>query len=87
MCRSLGGCAVPISASQLYPTSGVMQLFDFVGPEHTATPLPGFIGFEMGDNVYAKAWQAYTRVVQAHGGDAGPAPAATALRLALPPST
>ena len=28
-CGAFGGCAVPISASQLYPTSGVMQTFDF----------------------------------------------------------
>lgn len=87
-CQALGGCAVPISASQLYPTSGVMALYNFdTDPPHQALPLQGTISFEMGENVYAKAWQAYTEVLQARGQQAGAAPAPTALRLALPPST
>ena len=27
-CATFGGCAVPISASQLFPKSGTMDLFD-----------------------------------------------------------
>jgi hypothetical protein len=87
-CQALGGCAVPISASQLYPNTGVMALFNFDAvPPHSALPMPGTMNFEIGEGVYAKAWQAYSRVMQARGQDAGPAPEPTALRLALPPST
>lgn len=31
-CGTFGGCAVPISASQVYPHGGKMELFDFTGP-------------------------------------------------------
>ncbi len=34
-CRTFGGCAVPISASQVYPEGGNMELFDFTGPDST----------------------------------------------------
>lgn len=38
LCGQFGGCAVPISASQLYPDSGQMQLYsyDLSTPNHTA---------------------------------------------------
>jgi len=37
-CKTFGGCAVPISASQLFPITqpSTMQLYDFVGPEHNS---------------------------------------------------
>jgi hypothetical protein len=87
-CRSFGGCAVPISASQLYPAAGTMKLYNFgPAPAHHALPLPDTLSFELGESVYDKAWQAYTAVMTARGQQAGAAPAPTDLRLALPPST
>lgn len=87
-CAGFGGCAVPISASQLYPSGGTMALYDFgPGPGHAARPLADTLGFELGESVYDKAWQAYGAVMKARGRDAGPRPAPTDLRLALPPST
>ncbi|WP_437624178.1 ferritin-like domain-containing protein [Sorangium sp. So ce1151] len=89
-CRTFGGCAVPISASQLFPNAErrEMKLYDFgPAPEHNALPLPGTLSFQLGDSVYEKAWEAYSAVMKARGHDAGAAPAPTDLRLALPPST
>jgi hypothetical protein len=90
-CKTFGGCAVPISASQLYPVTApppVMKLYDFVGPEHTSTPLDKTMAFTVRDSVYEKAWEAYCTVMDSRGTpvkDKMPAP--TALRVALPPST
>jgi hypothetical protein len=87
-CQSFGGCAVPISASQLFPATGTMKLYDFgPAPAHHVLPLAATLGFELGEAVYDKAWQAYSAVMKARGQDAGPVPAPTDLRLALPPST
>jgi hypothetical protein len=87
-CGGFGGCAVPISASQLYPSGGTMKLYNFgPGPGHPALPLADTLGFELGEGVYDKAWQAYSAVMKARGQDAGAAPVPTDLRLALPPST
>jgi hypothetical protein len=88
-CRTFGGCAVPISASQLYPGAGTMALYDF-GPEpqHKSIPLTNqTISFALGDNVYVTAWEAYSKVMESRGQQAGDPPAPTDLRLALPPST
>jgi hypothetical protein len=87
-CGGFGGCAVPISASQLYPSGGTMKLYNFgPAPGHPALPLADTLGFELGEGVYDKAWQAYSAVMKARGQDAGAAPVPTDLRLALPPST
>lgn len=98
LCNSFGGCAVPISASQIYPpfvnTSGQenvgsMELNDFVGPNHTTEKLPGQVVFETGDFVYDIAWEAYTKVLANRNPDA-PAPVkppVSDIRLAFPPST
>lgn len=85
-CGSFGGCAVPISASQLYPTAGTMQLFDIqVGQD--SKPI-GTLDFAVGDKVYDIAWQAYVQVLQSRGQPVPKEPAAAAdLRVALPPST
>jgi hypothetical protein len=86
-CATFGGCAVPISASQLYPKSGNMDLFSFSESdgEWTATQLPGGIDFGEGENVHDVAWTAYKKVM---GVDPDtPAPAPTTIRLAFPPST
>ncbi|WP_196889937.1 ferritin-like domain-containing protein [Aureivirga sp. CE67] len=73
-CGMLGGCAVPISASQLYPkkvfeknTEEVMQLFNFKwdGNRYENIPMeiegkPAFLEFKEGDKVYDIAWKAYS---------------------------
>jgi hypothetical protein len=99
MCGSFGGCAVPISASQIYPpftdaqgkpaTAGAMELNDFVGPQHTVTNIPGQVVFQYGDFVYDIAWEAYTKVLQSRDSEA-PVPVkppVSDIRLAFPPST
>ncbi|SFD15363.1 Ferritin-like [Chitinophaga sp. CF118] len=99
MCKSFGGCAVPISASQIYPpftdqqgkpaTVGAMELNDFEGPKHSTTKLPGRVIFEYGDLVYDVAWDAYTKVLQSRNPDAPEPvkPQPSDIRLAFPPST
>ena len=70
-CKSFGGCAVPISASQLFPDKGgdlQMKVFDFVAnPEggYTSQPLAEPLPFAFGEAVYDKAWEAYSRVLAA----------------------
>jgi hypothetical protein len=88
-CKTFGGCAVPISASQLYPAAGAMTMYDFgAEPPHGAMPLQGdTLSFQLGDSVYDTAWDAYSKVMAARGQDAGEKPVPTDLRLALPPST
>lgn len=89
-CATFGGCAVPISASQLFPGGAppVMRLYDFVGPDHAAQPLPQVMSFARGDLVYEKAWDAFKTVMASRNMPVtAPMPAPTDLRLALPPST
>jgi hypothetical protein len=88
-CKTFGGCAVPISASQLYPAAGTMTMYNFgAEPPHGAMPLQGdTLSFQLGDSVYDTAWEAYSKVMAARGEDAGEKPVPTDLRLALPPST
>ncbi len=89
-CKSFGGCAVPISASQLYPSSGSMQLYNFADtPEHKSEPLPASdnLNFANGDAVYDVAWAAYQRVTKERGLPSGEKPAPNDLRIAMPPST
>ncbi|MDR6679608.1 ferritin-like domain-containing protein [Pseudomonas oryzihabitans] len=93
-CRSFGGCAVPISASQLYPCSGTMKLYDrdsqgkmveLLTPDGTQVET---LTFNKGDSVYDTAWAALEKV-WAHRGETTPRtkPPADKLRIALPPST
>lgn len=101
-CASFGGCAVPISASQLYPipdstdpeqTAAYMELFDFVG--ETAQPVPIKDGmqkvlqkYEVGDRVYDIAWDAYVQVLKHRKQPIPEKPKTDSdLRLAFPPST
>ena len=84
-CGTFGGCAVPISASQLFPSAGEMELFHF--PDGNR-PLPvGKIPFAVGDSVYDIAWQAYVKVMQVRKIDPGKKPVPNDLRIAFPPST
>lgn len=84
-CSQLGGCAVPISASQLFPEAGNMQVYNLF----SGTPQPiGTIPFNVGDAVYDIAWNAYIAALQNQGVSPLPGkPVPSTLRLALPPST
>ena len=98
-CASFGGCAVPISASQLYPIPdsnepdqpfGTMELFNFVG--ETAAPerikgLNGLLRYEVGERVYDVAWKAYVKVLKHRQQPIPEKPKDSELRLAFPPST
>jgi hypothetical protein len=88
-CKTFGGCAVPISASQVFPKSGNMQLYKFEkGPDGwTAIELTDKkVNFGKGENVHDVAWKAYFEVMQP-GAPTPPPPKPTPLRLAFPPST
>jgi hypothetical protein len=87
-CGTFGGCAVPISASQLFPKSGQMQLFKFEREGTggwTSVPIDTPLLFRVGDNVHDVAWAAYKKVMGLD--DKTPAPPPNLLRLAFPPST
>ncbi|MDH2432691.1 ferritin-like domain-containing protein [Pokkaliibacter sp. MBI-7] len=86
-CGALGGCAVPISASQLYPDSGLMALYDLQpnqSPERVANE---GVTFSRGQLVHDVAWEAYSKVLQSQGKQPGDKPQPSDLRLAFPPST
>ena len=87
-CGTFGGCAVPISASQIYPKSGKMQLFDFSEDDKHTPKAIAVIEFAKGEPVHAVAYRAYTRVMQ-HRHKEPPAqpPPPSDVRLAFPPST
>jgi hypothetical protein len=88
-CAAFGGCAVPISASQVFPKIGNMQLYRFEkdsSGDWTSVEAPGGQDFSVGENVHDVAWQAYFKVMQP-GGTPPPPPSPTPLRLAFPPST
>ena len=91
-CGGHGGCAVPISASQLFPMpsegeSFVMQLFDYgPAPEFKTEPIDQ-ISYEKGEPVYDVAWKAYCKVLEHRGQPVPNKPDADDLRLAMPPST
>ena len=96
-CAGFGGCAVPISAHQLFPevdpdhrgTAGTMILFTFDDQApHDSHLIDGQnVSFKYGDSVYDKAWEAYTKVMAAYGRDPGEKPHWSDLRIVLPPST
>ncbi|HVF15178.1 MAG TPA: ferritin-like domain-containing protein [Acidimicrobiales bacterium] len=97
-CGGFGGCAIPISASQVFPAmtinnepaeAGNMQLFDFVGTEHKAKEL-GKMPFKKGQKVHDVAYTAYLQVMAQRPDSpvvAPKAPEANILRLVFPPST
>ncbi len=89
-CGGLGGCAVPISASQLYPAPAqgpaTMDVYDN-GPG--GPTLLGTIEYAEGQPVYDVAWEAYIKVLehrQVEPLPPKPSPASL-FRLAFPPST
>jgi hypothetical protein len=85
-CKRAGGCAVPISASQLFPSEGLMQPLNFV-PKHPPAPVGKPFQFNVGDSVYDTAWKTYEIVMKARGTNPGTKPQPNDLRLAFPPST
>jgi hypothetical protein len=98
-CGSFGGCAVPISASQLYPIPdssepdqpfGTMELFNFKGETADPDRIPGLKGllrYDVGDRVYDVAWKAYVQVLTFREQPIPDKPKDSELRLAFPPST
>lgn len=91
-CASFGGCAVPISASQMYPSpdgksqQGQMELFNYLGTEFTPMPI-NTMAYGVGDLVYDVAWNAYIAVLQARNRPIPAKPKPSDIRLAFPPST
>lgn len=86
-CGGAGGCAVPISASQLYPQGGNMALYDFTGAGNSPERMKGELKFSEGDSVYDTAWEAYSEVMKKRGQKPKEKPQPNDLRIALPPST
>lgn len=89
-CSTLGGCAVPISASQLYPTEGVMQIFDFQQDSTTKAITSDPIcrmRYKIGEAVHDVAYRAFEEVMNYRQTPAAEKPKPTDLRLAFPPST
>lgn len=92
-CGSLGGCAVPMSDSQIMPDGGTIELFRL--NHHTddkGFETLGSMPYEQGDGVYETAWRAYQSVLHdtvltKEQMKDKPAPAPSDLRLAFPPST
>ena len=86
-CGTFGGCAVPISASQLLNSSGNMELFDFTGPTNAPAPIAK-MPFTEGERVHDVAYRAYRQVMQ-HRGKTVPEtpPPPDDLRLIFIPST
>jgi hypothetical protein len=90
-CSTLGGCAVPISASQLYPTEGMMQIFDFQQDPPDTGPITSDpicrMRYKVGDPVHDVAYRAFAEVMNYRQMPPEPKPEPNDLRLAFPPST
>lgn len=87
-CGAQGGCAVPISASQLYPEGGEMAVFTFDPETLKPNKVEGeTVSFKRGEGVYDTAWAAYTKALAAEGKTPEAQPEASDLRLVFPPST
>ncbi|MEV8438247.1 ferritin-like domain-containing protein [Actinosynnema sp. NPDC051121] len=86
-CGGFGGCAVPISASQVFPKSGTMRLFDFVEPGDTPKAI-GEMPFTRGETVYGVAYRAFRTVMEKRKTPVPEdPPPPNDIRLAFPPST
>jgi hypothetical protein len=90
ICGGFGGCAVPISAMQLFPKSGVMDVYQ-LSAAHGCGKFPakkiGQLEFKEGDKVEDIAFQAFAKVAQEMGYPAPTQQEPNDLRLAFPPST
>jgi hypothetical protein len=98
-CKGFGGCAVPISASQLYPkpstgdpgSEWLMSVYDFV-PDSSGTNGwksvdLGTITYKEGDKVEDVAYAAFAKVMTNRKVAVPPKPSPNVLRLVFPPST
>jgi hypothetical protein len=78
---------VPISASQVYPHGGKMELFDFTGKNNDFKSI-GTMDYERGDVVHDVAYRAYLKVMEYRKQKAPlTPPPPTDIRLTFPPST
>lgn len=90
ICKGFGGCAVPISACQLYPRSGTMDVYSITAMMcgHTFNKFVGNLPFKVGDKVEDIAYQAFLMWAKSVGkSPPSQTPAANDIRLAFPPST
>jgi hypothetical protein len=87
VCAGFGGCAVPISASQLYPKNGTMDVYS-IAPAICGTKFLANLDFKVGDKVEDIAYQAFL-IWAKERGKSPPAkpPEPNDVRLAFPPST
>jgi len=84
-CSGFGGCGAPISASQVFPNSGTMQLYRF---DRNNSPIPSTtMDFTAGELVYDVAYRAFTKIRETPGVTPPPPPKPNDLRIAFPPST
>lgn len=96
-CKGYGGCAVPISAAQMYPAlnpkpgaqpAADLMVVNTFTPEYpyTASEISRS-GYPTGKLVYDTAWDAYAEVLRQRGETVPDKPKPSDLRLAFPPST
>lgn len=85
ICAGFGGCAIPISACQIYPTTGTMAVMDLVDGQ--GSKQIGTLGFSKGDRVEDIAFAAFAQVAAARGVPVAPRQPPSDIRLAFPPST
>lgn len=84
-CGSKGGCAVPISALQMFPAPyGDKQLMKY---KNELTGAEETINFEKGELVYDVAWKVYTERYKQKFNKIPKKPKTNILRLIFPPST
>lgn len=93
-CGGLGGCAVPISASQMYPApdpkqGNKMELFNFTQDAQGwhSESMQDAIEYNESELVYDVAWKAYVEVLTKRGAKIPEKPKPSELRIAFPPST
>lgn len=89
VCAGFGGCAVPISACQLYPRSGTMDVYA-IRAMCGGNQFVGNLKFEVGDKVEDIAYRAFLMWAKSLPNPPSPPPQPPApndIRLAFPPST
>lgn len=99
-CKAFGGCAVPISAYQVYPIKGTMALYSFspdpknpggfVSDQIMYGPNPAMVQFQVGELVHDVAYKAYKEAMKVQNPKVtvpDNPPPSNNLRLVFPPST
>jgi hypothetical protein len=94
ICAGFGGCAVPISACQLYPRDGTMDVYSITAMMcgSTLNKFVGTLPFKAGNKVEDIAYQAFLMWAKSIKQNPPPPPppeppAPNDIRLAFPPST